>query len=82
VVEFADFGEDFGHPIGELIETMSGWTVRQRATEHLNESEETGACKKAIAFTIALALAANAKKNEMEKSDRHKVIRIETAPTT
>src|SRR5437899_27488 len=26
-VEFADFGEDFGHPIGELIETMSGWTV-------------------------------------------------------
>ncbi len=36
MVEFADFGEDLGQPIGELIEAMAGWAVRQRATEHLN----------------------------------------------
>src|SRR5215467_4054321 len=36
--------------------------------------------RKAIVFTIALALAANAQKIETEKSDRHKVIRVETAP--
>jgi hypothetical protein len=36
--------------------------------------------KKALAFTIAIALAANAQKIETEKSDRHKVIRVETAP--
>ena len=36
--------------------------------------------QKAIVFTIALALAANAQKIETEKSDRHKVIRVETAP--
>jgi hypothetical protein len=35
-VEFAGFGEDFDEPIRELIETMSGRAVRQRATEHLN----------------------------------------------
>jgi hypothetical protein len=35
---------------------------------------------KTIVFTIALALAANAQKIETEKSDRHKVIRVETAP--
>jgi hypothetical protein len=35
-VEFAGFGEDLGEPIGELIETMSGRAVRQRATEHLD----------------------------------------------
>ena len=42
VVEFVDFGEDLGQPIGELIETMAGWAVRQRATEHLDSvlSEE------------------------------------------
>ena len=36
--------------------------------------------QKTIAFTIALALAANAQKIETEKSDRNKVIRVETAP--
>ena len=36
--------------------------------------------RKTIVFTIALALAANAQKIETEKSDRHKVIRVETAP--
>ena len=36
--------------------------------------------QKAIVFTIALALAANAQRIETEKSDRHKVIRVETAP--
>lgn len=36
--------------------------------------------QKPIAFTIALALAANAQKIETEKSDRSKVIRVETAP--
>lgn len=36
--------------------------------------------QKSIAFTIALALAANAQKIETEKSDRNKVIRVETAP--
>ena len=41
-VEFAGFGEDLGQPIGELIETMSGRAVRQRAAEHLDSvlSEE------------------------------------------
>jgi hypothetical protein len=28
-VEFAGFGKDFDQAIGELIETMSGWAVRQ-----------------------------------------------------
>ena len=36
--------------------------------------------QKAIIFTIALALAANAQKIETEKADRHRVIRVETAP--
>jgi hypothetical protein len=36
--------------------------------------------QKAIVLTIALALAAKAQKIETEKSDRHKVIRVETAP--
>jgi hypothetical protein len=36
--------------------------------------------QKIIAFTIAIALTANAQKIEIEKSDRHKVIRVETAP--
>src|SRR5437588_4401985 len=36
--------------------------------------------KKIIAFTIVLALSADAQKIEIEKSDRHKVIRVETAP--
>jgi hypothetical protein len=36
--------------------------------------------QKTIALTIALALAANAQKIEMQKSDRNKVIRVETAP--
>jgi len=36
--------------------------------------------QKAIVFTIALALAANAQRIETETSDRHKVIRVETAP--
>jgi hypothetical protein len=35
---------------------------------------------KAIVFTIAIALAANAQRIETEKSDRHKVIHVETAP--
>src|SRR6478609_4821772 len=35
---------------------------------------------KTITFTIAMAMAANAQKIEIEKSDRHKVIRVETAP--
>jgi hypothetical protein len=35
---------------------------------------------KAIVFTIAIALAANAQRIETEKSDRHKVIRVETSP--
>jgi hypothetical protein len=33
-----------------------------------------------VAFTIAAALVANAQKIQTEKSDRHKVIRVETAP--
>jgi hypothetical protein len=36
--------------------------------------------QKTIVFTIAIALTANAQKIETEKSDRHKVIRLETAP--
>jgi len=36
--------------------------------------------QKTIAFTIAIALAANAQRIETEKSDRHRVIRVETAP--
>ena len=36
--------------------------------------------QKTIVFTIAIALAANAQRIETEKSDRHKVIRVETAP--
>ena len=36
--------------------------------------------QKTIVFTIALALAANAQRIETEKSDSHKVIRVETAP--
>jgi RNA polymerase sigma-70 factor (ECF subfamily) len=36
--------------------------------------------QKTIAFAIAIALAANAQRIETEKSDRHKVIRVETAP--
>ena len=36
--------------------------------------------QKTIAFTIAIALTANAQRIETEKSDRHKVIRVETAP--
>jgi len=36
--------------------------------------------QKIIAFTIAIALTADAQKIEIEKSDRHKVIRVETAP--
>ena len=36
--------------------------------------------QKAIVLTCALALAANAQRIETEKSDRHKVIRVETAP--
>jgi hypothetical protein len=36
--------------------------------------------QKTIAFTIAIALVANAQKIEIEKSDSHKVIRVETAP--
>jgi hypothetical protein len=36
--------------------------------------------QKTIAFTIVIALAANAQRIETEKSDRHKVIRVETAP--
>src|SRR3954470_24492723 len=35
-IEFARFDEDFGEPIGELIETMFGSAVRQRTTEHLD----------------------------------------------
>ena len=36
--------------------------------------------QKTIVFTIAIALAANAQRIETEKSDSHKVIRVETAP--
>jgi hypothetical protein len=36
--------------------------------------------QKIIVFTIAIALTANAQRIETEKSDRHKVIRVETAP--
>ena len=36
--------------------------------------------QKLIAFTIVLALSADAQKIEIEKSDRHKEIRVETAP--
>ena len=36
--------------------------------------------QKTIVFTIAIALAANAQRIETERSDRHKVIRVETAP--
>jgi hypothetical protein len=36
--------------------------------------------RKTILFTIALALSAKAQKIETEKSDLHKVIRVETAP--
>jgi hypothetical protein len=36
--------------------------------------------QKIIAFTIAIALTADAQRIETEKSDRHKVIRVETAP--
>jgi len=36
--------------------------------------------QKTIAFTIAIALTANAQRIETEKLDRHKVIRVETAP--
>jgi hypothetical protein len=35
---------------------------------------------KAIVFTIAISLAANEQRIETEKSDRHKVTRVETAP--
>jgi hypothetical protein len=35
--------------------------------------------QKTIVFTIAIALTANAQRIETEKSDRHKVIRVETA---
>src|ERR1035441_1355953 len=35
---------------------------------------------KTIVFAIAIALAANAQRIETEKSDRHKVIRVQTAP--
>jgi hypothetical protein len=34
---------------------------------------------KTIVFAIAIALAANAQRIETEKSDRHKVILVETA---
>jgi hypothetical protein len=33
-----------------------------------------------IAFTIAIALTANAQRIETEELDRHKVLRVETAP--
>ena len=36
--------------------------------------------QKTIVFTIAVALVASAQRIETEKSDRHKVIRVETAP--
>jgi hypothetical protein len=36
--------------------------------------------QKSIVFVLFLALAANAQRIETEKSDRHKVIRVETAP--
>jgi hypothetical protein len=36
--------------------------------------------QKTIAFTIAIALTANAQRIETEKSDPHEVIRVETAP--
>jgi hypothetical protein len=36
--------------------------------------------QKTVVFTIAIALAANAQRIETEQSDRHKVIRVETAP--
>jgi hypothetical protein len=36
--------------------------------------------QKTIVFTIALELAANAQRIETEKTDRHKVIRVETTP--
>jgi len=36
--------------------------------------------QKIIAFTVAIALTADAQRIEIEKSDRHKVIRVETAP--
>jgi hypothetical protein len=35
-VDFAGFGEDFGESIGELVKTMLGRAVRQRAPEHLD----------------------------------------------
>src|SRR5580700_6972879 len=37
--------------------------------------------QKTNAFTIAIALAAGAQKSGTEKSDRHRVIRVETAPS-
>jgi len=46
----------------------------------MQELAETLGMQKAIVFTIALALAANAQRIETETSDRHKVIRVETAP--
>ena len=36
--------------------------------------------QKSIVFTIAIALAANAQRIETKRSDRHKVIRVESAP--
>lgn len=36
--------------------------------------------RKIIVFTVAFALAANAQRIETEKSDQHKVVRVETAP--
>jgi hypothetical protein len=35
-VEFAGFCEDFGEPIGELIEAMLRRAVRQRTPKHLD----------------------------------------------
>ena len=34
--DFAGFGKDFGESIGELIKTMAGGAIRQRAPEHLD----------------------------------------------
>ena len=46
----------------------------------VQKSAETRGMQKTIAFTIAIALTANAQRIETEKLDRHKVIRVETAP--
>ncbi len=51
-----------------------------RFLERCRNQWKLGGMQKTIVFTIALALAANAQRIETEKSDRHKVIRVETAP--